>query len=69
MRVAVEISEEQLERDYGGYVDGLRLTCDRCGHEVTVFGTSERSAKRGACMLSEECPNDERNFYDVDHWQ
>jgi ribosomal protein S27E len=68
MRIDVEISKEELEGDYGNYVEGLRLTCDRCGHEVTVFGTSERSAKRGACMLAEECPNGERNYYDVDHW-
>jgi hypothetical protein len=68
MRVDVEISQEELEGDYSGYVSGLRLTCDRCGHEVTVFGTTDRSAKRGAVMLSEECPNGENNYYDVEDW-
>ena len=68
MRVTVEINQEELEGDYGGYVDGLRLTCSRCGHEVTVFGTTERSAQRGAIMLREECQNGETNFYDVEDW-
>jgi len=68
MRVTVEIDTEDLEGDYGGYVDGIRMTCTRCGHEVTVFGTGENSAKRGAYMLRDECPNGENNFYDVSHW-
>lgn len=66
MKVSVEIDQEELEGDYGGYVDGIHLTCDRCGHEVTVFGTAGASARRGAAMLGEECPNGESNYYDVD---
>jgi len=68
MKVSVDIQQEELEGDYGGYVDGLRLTCSRCGHDVTVFGTSDRSARRGAVMLGEGCPNGESNYYDVDDW-
>ena len=68
MRVEVEIDEEDVESDSGRDIPGLRLTCDRRGHVVTVWGTSDRSAKRGAAMLAEECPNDEKNYYDVDHW-
>lgn len=68
MRVDVEIDQEEVENDDGRYIDGLRLTCSRCGHDVTVYGTSDRSAKRGAAMLAEECPNGERNYYDVDDW-
>jgi len=68
MKVAVEINEEEVEGDYGN-VDGLRLTCDRCGHYVEVCGTGDSSAKRGAKMLRDECPNGEGNYYDVDWWK
>ena len=69
MRVLVEIFEDEVENDSGRLLDGLRLTCGRCGHEVTVAGTSDRSARRGAVLLSEDCPNGEKNFYAVDHWE
>jgi hypothetical protein len=68
MRVRVEIDEEQLEGDYGNWIDGLCLRCTRCGHEVSVFGTASESAKAGAIMLRDECPNGETNFYNVSHW-
>lgn len=67
MKVAVDISECELEGDYGP-VDGLCITCERCGHEVEVFGTSDASARRGGAMLREECPNGENNYYDVSGW-
>ena len=67
MRVSVTIAQGELEGDYG-YVEGLTLVCDRCGHSIEVFGTSDRSAARGAIMLREQCPNGENNFYDVDGW-
>lgn len=65
MKVSVDIVQEEIEGDYG-YVDGIRLICERCGHEVEIFGTSSASARRGALVLREECPNDESNYYDVD---
>jgi len=68
VRVDVEIFKDEVESDEGRPLTGLRLICSRCGHEVTVWGTSDRSAKRGAVMLAEECPSGERNFYDVEHW-
>jgi len=65
MQVNVEIEEDEFDGDHTT-VPGLRVTCPRCGHEVEVFGTDERSAKRGAVMLREECPRGENNFYVVD---
>lgn len=67
MRVSVDIEQADVEGDYGT-VDGIRLTCERCGHSVEVAGTSDRSARRGAIMLREECPEEAENFYDVDGW-
>ena len=68
MKVAVDIVQEEVEGDYG-YVDGIKLTCEHCGHEVQVFGTGSASARRGASMLREECPNGENNFYDIDWYE
>ena len=65
MKITVEVEEDELDGDYGS-VSGLRITCPRCGHEVEVFGTDERSAKRGAVMLREECPRGESNYYVAD---
>ena len=63
MRVEVSVEEIQLRGDHGGVVPGLCLRCDRCDHEVEVFGTSDRSVRRGLVMLRDECPRDESNFY------
>jgi hypothetical protein len=65
MRIEASAEEVELEGDHGP-VMGLVVTCSRCGHEVEVFGTSDASARRGGVMLSEECPERERNFYVVD---
>ena len=66
MRVETEIDETELEGDYGNMVNGLTVRCERCGHEVEVYVTHEASARRGAVMLAEECPNKERNYYVVE---
>jgi hypothetical protein len=63
--VHVTVEEIELEGDDGPDVPGLSLTCDKCGHEVEVYGTDDVSARRGAVMLREECPNGEHNFYVV----
>ena len=62
MRVKIDVSEEDLDGDYGT-VPGLIITCTRCQHSVEVFGIEEPSVKRGAVMLRNECPFDEDNFY------
>ena len=65
-RVQTTIHEEEIEGDRG-FVEGLRITCDRCGHYVDVGGTGASSALRGASTLREECPSLEKNFY-VANW-
>jgi hypothetical protein len=67
MKVYVEIYQTEVEHD-SVTVDGIRLTCERCGHYVEIMGTSDRSASFGAVKLREECPNLESNYYAVDHW-
>jgi hypothetical protein len=65
MKVGVEINQIEMENDEGRPIEGICVTCEKCGHEVEVFGTSDASARRGAAMLREECPEGEDNYYDV----
>jgi hypothetical protein len=67
MKVSVQIFEEDVEGDYTT-IDGLRVACERCGHEVIVCGASGASARFAALRLSGECPQKESNYYDVDWW-
>lgn len=69
-RVHTEIDEVEIESDTGSgrMIDGLKITCNKCGHSVEVYGTSDASARRGAVMLKEECPNEENNYYVVE-WE
>ena len=64
--IIAEVEEIEMEGDEGGTIPGLAVTCSHCGHSVEVFGTSEASAKRGAVMLREECPEGKGNFYKVE---
>jgi hypothetical protein len=64
-KVEVDIDEKDLPNERGGTTPGICATCSRCAHEVEVFGTSEASVKRACVMLREECPSDERNFYEA----
>jgi len=58
----VEASVEEIEQNG---TPSICLTCQRCDHEVKVFGCSEKSEKRGLVMLREQCPQGEENFYVV----
>lgn len=63
MRVEVEVTQIEMQGDNSDDVPGVCVSCSRCGHEVEVFGTSDKSVKRGCVMLREECPEGEENFY------
>jgi hypothetical protein len=65
-KIKVEVSGTWLTTDEGREIEGLQVQCLYCGHEVQVYGTSIRSAKRGAVMLRGQCPYSEKNFYDVE---
>ncbi len=67
MMVAVDICEDDVDGEHG-LLDGLTLTCERCGHEVQVYGRSDSSARYAAKIFRDECPNDESNYYDTDWW-
>ena len=53
-----------LDGDYGT-VEGVEVTCDKCGHSEESFGTGDSSLSRCAYLLRENCPRAEKNFYQV----
>lgn len=65
MRVECEVEEIEMEGDHGGTVPGVCVTCGRCRHQVEVFGTSDRSVRRGLVMLREECPEERTDIFYV----
>lgn len=65
LRVKVEIEETPVQGEYAE-VDGLMVTCDRCGHQVEVYGRSDASARAAGAKLKEECLRDESNIYEVE---
>jgi len=48
-----------------GRVEGVEVTCSKCGHSEESFGTDDPSLKRCAYFLLENRPRGEGNFYDV----
>lgn len=64
--VRCELEEIELVRESGYTTTGVRVTCGKCNHETTSFGTSEASVKRCLALLREECPEGESNFYVVE---
>jgi hypothetical protein len=65
MKVATTTSYVDLEGDYGT-VEGVEVTCDKCGHSEESFGTEDGSLKRCAYLLRENCPLGESNYYEID---
>lgn len=63
MKVECEVDYVDLENDNGRIVEGVEVTCSRCGHSTESYGTGESSIKRCLVMLNEECPRGENNFY------
>jgi hypothetical protein len=61
MQVTVATAKTTVKDEHGRKVEGVVLTCSRCGKTVEVFGTSDASVKRGFVKLRETCK--EKNFY------
>lgn len=64
--VLCETKEVQIENDKGHKIRGVMLECTRCGHTTKSFGITYKSIKRCLALMREECPEDERNFYEAD---
>jgi hypothetical protein len=64
-KVKAEVDEIYIEGDYTE-VPSVSVTCSKCGHQVSVFGRSDASRRRGAVMLKEECPEGETNYYEIE---
>lgn len=64
--IKCEVVETELTNDYGRTSPGVEATCSKCGHVTESFGVEDGSVKRCLALMREECPNNEKNFYDGD---
>jgi hypothetical protein len=62
MRVTVATAKGTVKDGQGRKVEGITLTCSRCGRSTEVFGTSDASVKRGFVLLRNGCA-EKTNFY------
>jgi hypothetical protein len=62
MQVTVATAKVTVKDEQGREVEGLMLTCSRCGETVEVFGTSGASIRRGCVKLREAC-KEKTHFY------
>lgn len=63
MRVACDVDETTMQNEDGYDVDGVEVTCGRCGHTTESFGTSGASIRRCLVLMRQECPRGEANYY------
>lgn len=64
-RVPCDVEEIELEDDRGRTVESIRVICRRCDEETEAFGRTPASVRRCLAELRENCPMDERNFYEA----
>lgn len=65
-KIKCEIEDINVENENGYDVPGTMATCGKCGHTTECFGTSQSSINWCLRQLREECPNNEKNFYEED---
>lgn len=63
MMVFCQVDYTELENDDGNMVEGVQVTCTRCGRMEESFGSHDGSVKRCFALLREDCDRNERNFY------
>jgi hypothetical protein len=63
MTIKVVVTDTLLRGDTGTTIPGVIVTCTKCGKDVSVYGTGERSIRKGCVMLREVCPDGQVNFY------
>lgn len=63
MRVFCDVDISEVQKEDGRMAPGVTVTCGRCQHAVSSFGTTDRSVRRCFMLLKEECPNKEANYY------
>ena len=65
MNVPCVVREIDLENEDDLVIDSVEVICTRCGHFTRSYGTGIASIKRSLALLREECPKNERNFYEA----
>lgn len=66
-RVEVDVVETEVVSRFGGdRLPGLSLLCQKCDYRVKVCGIGPRSYRAGYCLLRQQCPRGEWNYYVCD---
>jgi hypothetical protein len=61
--VECDVEYKPVENDHGRMIDGVVVTCQKCGHSAESCGTSARAVRRALSLLRESCPEEEGNYY------
>ena len=62
-KVDCEVEYTTDMNDDNREVDCVVVTCSACGHEESSWGHGSASVKRCLALMSEQCPQGEKNFY------
>lgn len=62
--VACSVNFVDLEGDFDNYIEGVEVTCSRCGHSTVSYGVSDSSIKRCLALMGKDCPRAESNWYE-----
>lgn len=65
MRISCKVEYITLSGDFAD-VDGVIVTCSKCGHTTESYGSDDRSIRRCLALMNEECECGENNFYVAD---
>ena len=66
MRVACSESiDRRYSQEYSQEIEGICVSCSRCGASQFSFGTHQASTDRCLALLNDNCPRDENNYYEI----
>lgn len=65
LKIECTLEHVELENDEGREVEGVVVTCTRCGHKTESYGQGPNSVKRCLALMREKCPDGLDAFYTI----
>jgi len=66
LKIECRLELVELENDNGREVDGIVVTCSRCGQKTQSYGQGPNSVKRCLALMREKCPDKLDAFYAIE---